>query len=102
LPDRRPGGRRRRPSGAPRSTLGRWFSRRRRGPPRRNLRLLLRTDCSPSLRRPRLVPLLSQSGRSGASVGAPSRMADPANNNSVVDALERVGLAALGAVALTA
>jgi polyhydroxyalkanoate synthesis regulator phasin len=29
-------------------------------------------------------------------------MADPANNNSVVDALERVGLAALGAVALTA
>jgi polyhydroxyalkanoate synthesis regulator phasin len=29
-------------------------------------------------------------------------MADRANNNSVVDALERVGLAALGAVALTA
>ena len=29
-------------------------------------------------------------------------MADRANDNSVVDALERVGLAALGAVALTA
>ena len=29
-------------------------------------------------------------------------MADPDNDNSVVDALERVGLAALGAVALTA
>jgi polyhydroxyalkanoate synthesis regulator phasin len=29
-------------------------------------------------------------------------MAAPDNNNSVVDALERVGLAALGAVALTA